>query len=74
MTIREKIINALLDCAIDGIDHARLERLSKLSDIGLIDELVNETYSLRELTDETIKQANIENQKLLDIIAKQNTK
>jgi hypothetical protein len=70
---REKIINAILDCRISPVEYREMEHLAKLYTDDLVDVLINELYELHQALEDNITKANVENQKLLDIIEHGNT-
>ena len=73
MNQREKIINAILDCRINPVEYREMEHLAKLYTDDLVDVLVNELYELHTALEDSVSRANVENLKLLEIIANGNT-
>jgi hypothetical protein len=72
MNQREKIVNAILDCRISSIDYREMEHLAKLYTDDLVDVLINDLYELHKTLEDSISKANVENSKLLEIIANGN--
>lgn len=70
---REKIINAILDCRITPVEYREMEHLAKLYTDDLVDVLINELYELHKALEDNTSKANVENLKLLEIIANGNT-
>lgn len=69
MNQREKIINAILDCRLESVEYREMEHLAKLYTDDLVDVLINDFYTLHQALEDNISRANVENLKLLEIIA-----
>jgi hypothetical protein len=70
---REKIINAISDCRVEDISVREMEHFAKLYTDDLVDVLINELYEKHQALEDNISKANVENLKLLQIIANGNT-
>lgn len=66
--MREKIINAILDCKVDYVDSGLMESYAKQSTKKLVKELVLEMYDLRECYDNVLAKSNEDTMKLLNTI------
>lgn len=68
MNQREKIINAVMDCRLDGVEYHTMEAYAKMYTDDLVDVLIGDLYLMREHYDELLEKANVDSQKLLDQI------
>lgn len=66
--MREKIINAILDCKVDYVDSGLMESYAKQSTKELVDEFIGEMYTLRADYDNILAKSNEDTMKLLNTI------
>jgi len=67
---RTKIIDCIEDCRIDEMQSHSNGALARMYTDDLVDVLIAEYYLLREHYDELLEKANVDSQKLLDMIEK----
>jgi hypothetical protein len=67
---RTKIIDCIMECNLPQTRTQSIDSMARMYTDDLVDVLVTEYYLLREQYDDLLEKANVDSQKLLDMIEK----